>query len=474
MAEMTTHHLLNTSIQHLLSSQADLLASLPEDERVAMLRSLTPTQLEELEYDWRFWARPKQLPPEGDWATWVIRAGRGFGKTRSGGGWVHERALEESGRWCALVGRTPADVRDYMLEGPGGILRNTAPRERPHYEPSKRRVTWPNGSWATIYSGDEPDQLRGFSGDTAWLDEMAKYRYAPESWDNMQFGMREASGDRPRRLITTTPRPLAILKQIEAMASTIVVTGSSYENRANLDPTYFAETIAAYEGTRFGRQEIHAEILEDVPGALWTRRNLDEYRVAEAPAMSRIVIAVDPAATSEESSNETGIVAAGLAPNADGVPHGYTLDDWSLRGSPDEWGRRVVACYRRFEADRIVAEKNQGGEMVEHVIKSVDPNVPVTLVHASRGKYVRAEPVSALYEQGRVHHVGSLPVLEDQMIAFTPESSANRKGGESPDRVDALVWAYSDLFPQLVEKKIDMVKLNPLRGGRRGRSWMGA
>jgi phage terminase large subunit-like protein len=303
---------------------------------------------------------------------------------------------------------------------------------------------------------------------------MAKYRYAQESWDNLQFGMREASDDRPRRLITTTPRPLAILKAIEAMASTIVVTGSSYENRANLDPTYFAETIAAYEGTRFGRQEIHAEILEDVPGALWCRRNLDEYRVAEAPAMSRIVIAVDPAATSEENSNETGIVAAGLAANADGVLHGYTLDDWSLRGSPDEWGRRVVACYRRFEADMIVAEKNQGGEMVEHVIKSVDPNVPVTLVHASRGKYVRAEPVSALYEQGRIHHVGALPVLEDQMIAFTPESSASRKDGQSPDRVDALVWAYSDLFPQMVEKKIDMAKLNPLRGGRRGGSWMSA
>lgn len=261
--------------------------------------------LASLRWSWKFWARPKQLAPEGNWGTWVIRAGRGFGKSRAGAGWVHQRALAEPGRWIAMVGRTPADVRDYMLEGPGGLLKNTAPEERPIFQSSKRRVTWPNGAWATIYSGDEPDQLRGFSGDTAWLDEMAKYRYPAECWDNLQFGMREPSGDQPRRLITTTPRPLKVLKQIEAMATTVTVVGSSYENRDNLDPTYFHDTIAAYEGTRFGRQEIHAEILEDVPGALWTRGNLDEYRIKEPPKLSRIVIGVDPAATSTEMSNET-------------------------------------------------------------------------------------------------------------------------------------------------------------------------
>lgn len=363
-----------------------------------------------------------------------------------------------------------------MIEGPGGLLRNTAPSERPLYEPSKRRLTWPNGSWATIYSGDEPDQLRGFSGDTAWLDEMAKYRYAQESWDNLQFGMREASGDQPRRLITTTPRPLAVLKAIEALKSTVTVRGSSYENRSNLDPKWFEETIAVYEGTRFGRQEIHAEILEDVPGALWTRRNLDEYRVASAPSLERIVVGVDPAATNGDESNETGIVVAGIAPAADGHKHGYTLDDWSVKGSPDEWGRRAVAAYRRHEADAIVVEVNQGGDMVKHVIKSVDANVPVIEVRATRGKYVRAEPVSALYEQGRVHHVGALPEIEDQMIAFTPETAGDRSKGKSPDRVDALVWAYSELFPTLTEKAVDAKKIDPLRRSGRGggQSWMGA
>jgi phage terminase large subunit-like protein len=339
-----------------------------------------------------------------------------------------------------------------MIEGPGGILMNSPPKERPVYEPSKRRLTWPNGTWATIYSDGEPEQTRGFSGDTAWLDEFAKYRYPQIVWDNLQFGMREASADRPRQLITTTPRPLALLRTIEALPDTVVVTGSSYENRSNLDRKWFDKTIAQYEGTRFGRQEIHAEILDDVPGALWTRRNLDEYRVKEAPDLERIVVALDPPATGNDGSNEAGIIVAGLATNKDGFKHGYTLDDWSTRGSPEEWGRRAVAAYHRYEADRIVAESNQGGEMVEHVIKSVDRDVPVTLVQATRGKYVRAEPVSALYEQGRIHHVGTFAELEDQMASFTPETSADRSKGLSPDRVDALVWAYSDLFPQLTAR----------------------
>jgi len=339
-----------------------------------------------------------------------------------------------------------------MIEGPGGLLKNTPRSERPEYEPSKRRLTWPNGSWATIYSDGEPEQLRGFSGDTAWLDEFAKYRYPQAVWDNLQFGMREASVDMPRVLITTTPRPLALLRQIEAEPGSVVVTGSSYENRANLAPIWFERTIAKYEGTRFGRQEIYAEILGDVPGALWTRRNLDEYRVKEAPPLERVVVAVDPAATSTEDANETGIVVAGIAPDQEGHKHGFTLDDWTVKGSPDVWGRKAVAAYHFYEADRIVAESNQGGEMVSHVIRSVDRNVPVTLVHASRGKYIRAEPVSAIYEQGRVHHVGTLAELEDQMVEFTPESAADRSKGVSPDRVDALVWAYTELFPRMTQK----------------------
>ena len=453
-------------------SLAESLASHPEAERTAILASLTDAQAQELLYDWRFWARPNQLAPGGDWSVWVLRAGRGFGKTRSGAGWVQERAMALP-RWIALVARTPADARDYMIEGPGGLLRNAAPKERPEYAPSNRRLTWPNGSWATIYSDGEPEQLRGFSGDTGWLDEFAKYRYPKIVWDNLQFGMREASTDRPRLVITTTPRPLALLRQIENLSSTITVTGSSYENRANLDPKWLAETLAPYEGTRFGRQEIHAEILDDVPGALWTRRNLDDYRVREAPDLERVVIGLDPPATSGEDANEAGIVAAGLARNKDGHPHGYTLDDWSMRGSPDEWGRRAVAAYHRFDADRIVAESNQGGEMVEHVIRSIDRDVPVTLVHATRGKYVRAEPISALYEQGRVHHVGTFPELEDQMVSFTPENAADRSRGLSPDRTDALVWAYTNLFPAITARVRDDRHPLPTRANNsyRPNSW---
>lgn len=252
------------------ASVAESLALLPESERTAILADLTDDELAALEYDWRFWARQKQLPPPGDWITWLIRAGRGFGKTRTGGGWTHERAMQHAGRWCALVGKTPADVRDYMLEGPGGILKNAPPAERPQYEPSKRRLTWPNESWATIYSAEEADQLRGFSGDTAWLDEFAKYPNPREVWDNLQFGMREVSSDQPRICITTTPRPIPVLTEIEEKASTVVVTGSSYENRANLSPKWFSEILAAYEGTRLGRQEIHAETLEDVEGRVYS------------------------------------------------------------------------------------------------------------------------------------------------------------------------------------------------------------
>ena len=434
-------------------SSVESLASLPESDRQAILAGLTERQAEALRWDWRFWARPKQLAPPGDWSVWMLRTGRGFGKTRSGAGWVHERALAWPKRWIALVARTPADARDVMIEGPGGFLQNIAPADRPEYESSKARLTWPNGSWATVYSDGEPEKLRGFSGDTAWLDEFAKYRYPKRVWDNLQFGMREPSNDRPRIVITTTPRPLALLQDIERLPTTVVVTGSSYENRANLDQGWFDKTILPYEGTRAGRQEIHAEILTDVPGALWTLRNLDQCRVLEAPELERIVVALDPPTTGNEGSNEAGIIVAGIAMGPDGHRHGYVLDDWSMRGSPDEWGRRAVAAYRRYEADRIVAESNQGGEMVTHVIRSIERNVPVTLVHASRGKYVRAEPISALYEQGRIHHVGTHAELEDQMVAFTAETAADRSQGLSPDRVDALVWAFSDLFPQITARK---------------------
>ena len=380
------------------------------------------------------------MPPDGDWSTWVIRAGRGFGKTRAGSGWVQERAEEHAGRWIALVARTPADAREYMVEGPGGFLRNVPEAKRPLYEPSKRRLTWPNSSWATIYSDEEPDQLRGFSGDTAWLDEIAKFKHPRETWDNLQFGMREASGDRPRRLITTTPRPLKLLRDIEAHAGTVTVIGSSYENRANLDPTWFAETLAQYEGTRHGRQEIHAEILEEAEGALWTRALIEKHRDKAYPIdLVRVVVAIDPAVTSNEQSDETGIIVAGLGADK----RGYVLADFSDRMKPAQWAEKALKAYKRFEADRIVGEVNNGGEMVEHTIRTQanGTHFGFKALHASRGKQARAEPVAALYEQGKVTHVGGFDELEDQMVTWEPLGTER-----SPDRVDALVWALTELM----------------------------
>lgn len=426
------------------ASIAESLALLNEDERQAALQNLTEPEAEALEHDWRFWARPKQLPPDGNWRTWILRAGRGFGKTRAGAEWLHERAKAEDGRRMALVAQTPADARDYCIEGPGGLLQNRpwwcvqAGEGWPNYEPSKRRITWPNGAQATIYSSEEPRQLRGFSGDTAWLDEFAKWTNPRECWDNLMFGMREASSDRPRICITTTPRPLKILQKVEAKDTTRVVTGSSYENRSNLDPTWFDEILADYEGTTLGRQELYAEILDEYPGALWSRELLDGAQRSPRkplPDMERIVVAVDPAVTSGEDSDETGIVVCGK----DGE-RGYVLDDLTCRKSPDGWAKVVVGAYHDWQADRVVAETNNGGDLVESVLRTHDPAVSYRGVTASRGKRTRAEPVAALYEQGRVRHVVGLSALEDQMVTFLPDTK------ESPDRVDALVWGMTDLM----------------------------
>lgn len=372
--------------------------------------------------------------------------------TRSGSGWVHERALDYAGRWVALIARTPADARDYMIEGPGGFLKNITRAERPNYEPSKRRLTWPNGSWATIYSDQEPDQLRGFSGDTAWLDEFAKFKHPLECWDNLEFGMRESSNDRPRRLITTTPRPLKMLRQLASLSTTRLVTGSSHENRANLDPIWFKETIQRYEGTRLGRQEIYAEILDDIPGALWTRDILERGRKTpdQVPDLQRVVVGVDPAVSAPESESE-GLAETGIIVVALGVDgRGYVLDDLTCRLGPNGWARRAVSGLDAHDGDAIVAETNQGGAMVKSTIRSVRPSVKVIEVHASRGKVVRAEPIAALYEQGRVSHVGAFDDLEDQMMMFTPYGI---EGNTTADRVDALVWALTELFPRMTKRE---------------------
>ena len=333
-----------------------------------------------------------------------------------------------------------------MIEGPGGFLRNTHPSERPLYEPSKRRITWKNGSWATVFSDDEPDQLRGFSGDTAWLDEAAKFKNFTDVWSNLQFGMRERSTDQPRILITTTPRPLKLLVNISKAKNTVTVEGSSYDNRDNLDESWFSG-LTKYEGTRLGRQEIYGEILEDAGGALWTRKVIDDCRVTkdQVPSFRRVVVAIDPAVTSGEEADETGIVVVGLGQDG----HGYVLEDGSGRYKPMEWAVKAIELKEKWNGDRVVGEVNNGGEMVGNTLRMAGlSSNSFKAVHASHGKVTRAEPVSTLYEQNpqMVHHVGGdFADLEDQMTSFTIDFD-KKAAGYSPDRVDALVWAITELM----------------------------
>lgn len=392
-------------------------------------------EVKALGYDWeKTWARPEQLPPMPPWIVWLILAGRGFGKTRTGAEWIRARVDSKQAGHIALVAPTAADARDVMVEGESGLLRVFPKMNRPHYEPSKRRITFHTGAVATVYSADEPERLRGPNHDTAWCDEICSWRY-PEAYDMLLFGLR--LGD-PQCCITTTPKPIKLLKQIMASEGTVITRGSTYDNAENLAKPFLDTIIAKYSGTRLGRQEINAEILEDTPGALWTRAELDNHRQNKQPdEMDRIVVAVDPAITSNaETSDETGIVAAGAK-----GPDGFVLGDYSGIYKPAEWARKAVDAYYDHDADYIVAEDNQGGEMVSFTIHTVDPNVPVKLIHASRGKLPRAEPVSALYEQGRVHHIGSLGALEDQLTTWVPGETT-----DSPDRLDALVHAITALL----------------------------
>lgn len=422
---------------HANCSLAESLASLSETERETALDSLTDSQAHDLLYDWRFWARLNQIAPAGDWRNWLILAGRGFGKTRTGGEWVREEVEAGRAKRIALIGQTAADVRDVMVRGESGLLACYPPHAKPKYVPSLRSIEWPNGAIATTYSGDEPDQLRGPQHDLYWADELAKWKYAQDAWDNLQFGLR--LGIHPRGVVTTTPKPVAIIRALVRDASTVTTRGSTYDNASNLPPGTLAEFRKKYEGTRIGRQELYAEILDDVPGALWHRDWFDKLRVKEAPEMTRIVVAVDPAVTDEEYSDESGIVAAGRG--IDG--HAYILADGSCRVSPGDWARRAVQLYHKHRADVLLAEINKGGDLVAATIRVVDTNVAVRKVRATKGKVLRAEPVAALYEQGRVHHVGSFDALEDQMCMFT---TGDYVGPGSPDRADAAVYAVTDLL----------------------------
>jgi phage terminase large subunit-like protein len=421
---------------------ASWLASLPEGLRDSLIASLSPNEALALLHDWRFWARSNQLPPEGRWRVWLLLAGRGFGKTRTGAELVRSRVATRSARRLALIAPTAADARDVMVEGESGILTISPQWDRPHWEPSRRRLTWPNGAIATFYSAEEPERLRGPQHDAAWCDELTSWRY-PEAWDMLMFGLR--LGDDPRVVVTTTPRPTALLHALINDPTVVVTRGSTYENRPNLAPAFLDQIIRKYQGTRLGRQEIEAEILEDIPGALWHRAMIEAARARSAPALARIVVAIDPAATSGGTADETGIIVAGR----DGIGHGWVLADLSGRYRPAEWAKTAIAAYRAHRADRIIAEVNNGGEMVEATLRVIDPNLPVAAVHASRGKASRAEPVAALYEQGKVHHLGAFPQLEDQMcnISRAGYGRVDAPGlRSSPDRADALVWALSDLL----------------------------
>jgi phage terminase large subunit-like protein len=380
------------------------------------------------------------LPPPGDWRIWLLLAGRGFGKTRTGAELTGAKVKTGAARRIALVGPTAADVRNVMVEGESGLLAAAGPAQRPRWEPSKGRLTWPNGAVATTYSADQPERLRGPQHDFAWCDELAAWRY-PAAWDMLMFGLR--LGQDPRVVVTTTPKPIKLIRELLAAPDVAVTRGTTYDNRANLAPAFLRQIIRRYEGTRLGRQELEAEILDDVPGALWTRERIEHARVGHdaRPELARIVVAIDPAATSGEEADETGLVVAG----SDYAGHGWVLADLSGRYAPPEWARRAIAAYRDWRADRIVAEVNNGGDMVAATLRMIDPEAPFSAVRASRGKSARAEPVAALYEQGRIHHVGAFSQLEDQMCAFTSDFDRAR-AGYSPDRVDALVWALSALL----------------------------
>jgi phage terminase large subunit-like protein len=420
---------------------------------VKMIASLPYAVQKKLRYMWAVNARPAQMKPgkivkdDGtfDWFAWLILAGRGFGKTRAGAEYIRgeveiAQRLKKPIR-CALIAPTAADARDVMIEGDSGILAVCPPDNRPRYESSKRRLTWKDGSMATHFSAEEPERLRGPQHHVFWADELAAWENAQMVWDMLGFGMRlvRPGGLGPQGCITTTPKPIPTLVKISRDPKTVITTGSTYDNRSNLAPAFFENVISNYEGTRLGRQEISGELMLDIQGALWSAPTIDQYRVLpkDVPQLLRIIVAVDPS-TSDEEGADTGIVAGGI----DARGHVYVLEDQSMQGAPIEWARRAVATYVRLKADKIVAEINNGGAMVELTLKMAAPSLfAYKGVSASRGKLTRAEPVSALYERGLVHHVGMHKKLEDQMVSYSPAMA----GKMLVDRMDALVWLVTEL-----------------------------
>jgi phage terminase large subunit-like protein len=422
-------------VQNQLSC-ADLFRTLPPSEQIERVNSISDAQAEALLFDWSWHARPNQILPTGKWINWVILAGRGFGKTRTGAETVREWVKEYP--YVNLIGATADDARDIMIEGESGILGLCTKDERPRYLAHKSQLDWPNGAKSLVFTADNPDRMRGKQHMKLWCDEVASWRY-PESFDQAMFGLR--LGDNPQSIITTTPKPTKLIKELIKSPTSFVTRGTTYDNKNNLAGAFLQQIVSKYEGTRLGRQELNAEILDDNPGALWKRSQIDELRVKEAPKLRRIVVAIDPSVTSNADSDEAGIVVCGVGAD----DHGYVLADISMQGTPEEWARVAVDAYHYYNADRIIAETNNGGEMIETLLRMVNRSVPYKGIHASRGKVTRAEPISALYEQKKCHHVGNFPILEDQMCDYDAKTMKY-----SPDRMDALVWAFTELMTKPV------------------------
>ena len=427
---------------NLLSEIIEQLSDLPHAQRVAAvdayLQLLDEPERLRLKYAWELYARESQMPPEGDWDTWLILAGRGFGKTRTGAEWVRAQVENNQAGRIALVARTIPEAQSVMIEGESGIINVSPPWNQPIYEPSKRKLTWPNGAFALAFSSHEPDQLRGPQFDAAWCDELASWEYPNESWDNLAFALR--LGHRPRSVVTTTPKPIEIVRSLPNRPGVHVTRGSTYDNQDNLPPTLFTQLIDQYDGTSIGRQEIYAELIDEDEDALWKREWIEKARLSAYPPIARIVVSVDPAMSSKPTSSETGIVVVGADMHRE---HAYVLADESARLTPQGWALRTVHLFDKFGATRIIAEDNAGGDLVRSTLKAAVPRtLPYKGIKARSGKRIRAEPVAALYEQGRVHHVGRFPKLEDQMCTWTPDLGSSY----SPDRADALVHAITELM----------------------------
>ena len=415
---------------------SDSLAPVSDPALRAAILASSPRIQTQARFDWDLWARPNQLEPSGDHRFWLVLAGRGFGKTRAGVEWIRRQIETGKSRRAIVIAPTAADCRDTIVEGPSGFIACSPPWDRPKYEPSKRRLTWKNGAQVSLYSSEEPDRIRGVNCDLLLADELCAWKY-PAAWDMAMLALR--IGSNPRAMITTTPRPTKLIKDLLDTPETVVTRGSTFDNAENLAKPFLDSILDRYENTRLGRQEIYAEILEDVDGALLSSSMLEELRVvARRDQLSRVVVGVDPAASSGESADHTGIVIAGLNESGELT----ALADWSCQLGPAGWARKAIDAYHEFRADLIVAEKNQGGLMVEHTLRSVDANVPIKLVHAKDGKHVRAMPILSLFEQRRAHTTPGLDKLESQLCGFTPQGY---EGDTSPDSADAFIWAATEL-----------------------------